>query len=271
MLYSYGMKLGTRLALRGRLRQSLPYLIRPVNYWRAVEYRLVLEAGQFQRGERVLDVGSPKLLALYLARALGCLVTTTDIDRYFVAKQRYVGDLEGLAERLQIGVADGRGLGFASASFDKVYSISVLEHIPGEGDSACAAELGRVLAPGGRCVITVPFWPESRSDYIPARRLYWASHSAQSSAGMVFYQRRYSEADLHERIIGPSGLRLAELSYVGEQLLAGSAKEVADYLPALSGPVQPLLSRALHTAPSASWRALKKPLCALVVLEKDEG
>src|SRR3712207_8939918 len=50
-------------------------------------------------------------------------------------------------------------------TFTKVYSISVLEHIPDDGDTRCAAEIGRVLAPGGTAVLTVPFAPTSRDEY----------------------------------------------------------------------------------------------------------
>lgn len=269
MLYSYGMQVGARLLLRGRTRQSLPYLIRPVNYWRAVEYRIVMDEAGFGPDDRVLDVGSPKLLALYLAKFVGARVVATDIDDYFVKNYSDVRAQEGISpERLTLRVEDGRRLSFADASFSKAYAISVLEHIPDDGDSACVRELARVLEPGGRCLITVPFAPEARDEYIEPASLYWASHSQRDGAGRVFYQRRYGERELHERLIAPSGLRLARLSYVGERVLTGSRRELSDMLPAITGPLQPLMSRMFHSPPVASWRALKKPLCALVVLEK---
>jgi hypothetical protein len=92
-----------------------------------------------------------------------------------------------------------------------------------------------------------------------------------SGDGKVFYQRRYSEDDLFQRLIAPSGLKLKDLKYVGEKLMTDSEGEFSDHLPLISGPVQPLLSKLLHTQPVDSWRALKKPLCALVVLRKPDA
>jgi SAM-dependent methyltransferase len=270
MLYSYGMQVGARLLLRGRTRQSLPYLIRPVNYWRAIEYRIVMAEAGFGPGDRVLDVGSPKLLALYLAGVIGAQVVATDIDDYFVRTYSDVRAQERIpAERLRLQVEDGRRLSFADGSFTRAYAISVLEHIPDDGDSQCVRELARVLEPGGRCLITVPFAPESRDEYIEPAGLYWSAHSRSDSAGRVFYQRRYGEDDLYRRLIGPSGLRLRRLRYVGERVLTRSRRELSDLLPVISGPLQPLMSRMFHSPPVDSWRALKKPLCALVVLEKE--
>lgn len=272
MLVAYGMKVGGKLVLKGKLRLAVPYLGRPVNYWRAVEYRLISDAARFQRRDRVLDVGSPKLLSLYLAKVVGAEVYATDIDDYFVERLETVAEVEGVPpDRLHIRVEDGRQLSFPDQSFDKVYSLSVVEHIPDDGDTACIKEIARVLVPGGECYLTVPFWPESRTDVIADGAVYWTEHSTASGEGQVFYQRRYSEADLSERLIEPSGLQLKELKYVGEKVMTESDGEFSDRLPLLSGPVQPLLSRLLHTKPTASWRELKKPLCALVVLRKPDG
>jgi len=181
--------------------------------------------------------------------------------------------LEGLSpEQFHIGVEDGHQLSFADASSAKIHAISVIEHIPGDGDSMCLREIGRVLAPGGRCVITVPFAPTSRAIYKKARDVYWAQSTGVEEDGRVFFQRRYSEEDLFARVIIPSGLRLCRLRYVGENILTGSARELGEVvLPiilTLLGPVQPLLSRIFHTLPADTWQELRKPLCALVVLEK---
>lgn len=268
-VYGFGMRIGARLLLRGRIRQSLPFLIRPVNYWRALEYSLVLREGEFGRGDRVLDIGSPKLLALYLAKTVGAQVFATDIDDYFVQTYGLIRALERISpEILHVVTEDGRKLRFNDHSFDKVYSISVLQHIPEHGDAECVREIARVLAPGGRCLITVPFAERSGMEYLDRRRVYWARHSAMLNESMVFYQRRYNEQDLFHRLIEPSGLRLRTVKYVGERVLTNVQREVWDYLPVVTGPIQPLLSQLFHTRPADRWRDLKKPLCALIVLER---
>jgi SAM-dependent methyltransferase len=267
MLYRYGLKLGLDLVRHGRVRDALPYLVRPVNYWRTVEYTSVWSEARFERSDRVLDVGSPKLLALYLAERVGAEVCATDIEDYFVARMSRIRAMRRIpSTRLQLGVEDGRSLSYPPGHFSAAYSISVLEHIPGEGDATCIQEIARVLAPGGRCVITVPFAPQSRDEFSDGR-FYWSGSSAVDD-GRVFYQRRYSEDDLHRRLIEPSGLRLRRLAYIGETVRPRSSGEFSDHLPAITGPVQPLLSRAFHTPPAASWRNLAKPLCAIISLEK---
>jgi len=267
-LQAYGVGLGLRLLARRRLVRGLRYVIVPVNYWRSLEYRLVLQECRFAPGERVLDVGSPKLLSLWLADRVGARVVATDIEPYFIEEYGLLSRVRRVSEdRLRLGVQDARRLTFDDASFHKVYSVSVLEHIPAGGDSVAVRELARVLAPGGRCVVTVPFWPESRTDW-RAPDFYWSGASVDDATGRVFYQRRYSEADLRERLIEPSGLRLAALRFVGDRIDAGGGRELCEFLPPVTGPLQPALARALMTRPSDDWRTLRKPLCALVVLEK---
>ena len=53
-------------------------------------------------------------------------------------------------------VADARHLPFRENLFDFATAISSLEHIRGVGDMQAAAEIGRVLGPGGVAIVTVP-------------------------------------------------------------------------------------------------------------------
>jgi SAM-dependent methyltransferase len=268
MLYIFGMILGIKLLLHGEFKRSLRLLILPVNYWRDIEYRLVYEAMGFRGTDKILDIGSPKLLSLYLAKRLGAEVFATDIEDYFVRQYNTLRQVEGIpAGKYHIQVEDGRHLTFANDSFNKVYAISVLEHIPGEGDTECIKEIARVLSQGGRCAITVPFSPTSKVEY-RGGTFYWAGSSTIGEGGNVFYQRRYSEDDLHNRLIVPSGLKVKSVRYVGDRILTNSTKELSDYLSPLLGPLHLLLSRLIHTRPVDSWADLRKPLCALIVLEK---
>jgi SAM-dependent methyltransferase len=243
--------------------------MRPISYWRSLEFRLVWEHGDFQPSNRVLDIGSPKPFCLYLAGSVGAKVHATDIEPYFVNEYKALRDGRGISpERLQIETADGRSLPYPEGSFDRVYSVSVLEHIPGEGDSDCVREMARVLAPGGICLLTVPFWPEGHDVYRDPRSFYWSASSAGSGDGRVFFQRRYDEEDLVRRLIEPSGLQVERLLYVGERVVTRQRLEVADVLPPITGPIDPVLSRLVHTRPVTDWRGLAKPLCAFIKLVK---
>jgi SAM-dependent methyltransferase len=267
-LFVYAMRLGAHLLGAGRLKRGLRYLVEPVHYWRGVEYRLVWNAANFIEGDRVLDVGSPKLLALYLAERVRADVFATDLSDYFLDEFGFLRNARRIpASRLRLEVEDGRRLSYPDATFTKAYSISVIEHVPGDGDSECMREIGRVLRPGGVCLVTVPFAPESELVY-RAPDFYWAASMPAATDGRVFYYRRYSEADLYARLVRPSGLSIERMEYVGERVLKRSGRELTDFLVPPTGPIHPLLSRLAHTGPTSSWRKLAKPLAASLVLVK---
>lgn len=268
-LYGLNLRAGYHLLAARRWMRGLRYLAEPVSYWRSLEFRMVWEHGNFRAGERVLDVGSPKPFSLYLARSVGAVVDSTDIEDYFMDEFALLRDATGVpAEQMPIRVEDGRRLSYADCQFDKVYSVSVIEHIPDDGDIQCARELGRVLAPGGSCLITVPFWPTSKNVYRKPN-FYWSGVSGPEQAGVVFFQRRYSADDLQKRLIEPSGLVAEKVLYVGERVMTRSQDELASIMPRVGlGPFHPLISRAFHTRATDDWTALKKPLCAFLKLTK---
>ena len=74
----------------------------------------------------------------------------------------------GLFERLRF--ADVTALPFADAAFDAAMSLDVLEHVP--DFRGALREFARILRPGGRLVLTVPFHVDAASTETLARR--WA-------------------------------------------------------------------------------------------------
>jgi len=271
MFYRYGVRVAVTSLLHGRVtREVAKNLIVPTNYWRSLEFRLVLEELRASAEDRILDVGSPKLLSLYLADRIGANVYSTDIDPYFV--DDYVAFRDFLrvpADRFHAMKADGRKLPFDDGYFSRIFSVSVVEHIPDHGDSECLRELARTLARGGICVLTVPFAPKSREEHKHKDSFYWSAHMTAGEPGEgTFFQRRYSEADLHTRLIEPSGLEPVKIQYLGDRVSLSGRKEVSEHLHPLLGPLHPVASRLFHAPPSASWRDLKYPLGAIVVLRK---
>ena len=273
MIYTYGLEVGTKLLARGKIIPGLKHLVIPVAYWRTTEFGLTMRYGEFQRTDVILDIGSPKLLSLYLAKTLGADVYSTDIDGYFLPEYQPLREIEGLSpNRFHIEVEHGRELRYPDAFFDKVFSVAVVEHIPDDGDGACLREIGRVLKPGGRCMLTVPFGRTPKNQYRNASDFYWSNLSTKAEDGSVFFQRRYDETGLYERLIHPSGLSLKHLLFVGERVFEASDREFIEHLPPLTevllGPAQASLDRLLQTAPTTDWHSLKKPLCAFITLEK---
>lgn len=103
-------------------------------------------------------------------------------------------------------IEDGTNLSYPDNYFDRVMSISAVEHFEGEsGDTNAMKEIGRVLKPGGRAVVSVPFGRE----YIEREKPYWVG----------YYSRYYDKTTLYERLINPSGLKLIKLIFFGEKAI----------------------------------------------------
>jgi SAM-dependent methyltransferase len=86
--------------------------------------------------------------------------------RFLLEPSKVVGvDISAVGATPDV-LADGAHLPFADASFVIVFSSQVLEHVPNA--DAVLNECARVLVPGGRLVMSVPFfWPlhEEPHDY----------------------------------------------------------------------------------------------------------
>jgi SAM-dependent methyltransferase len=162
-LYGTSVELGVRQLARGdHLREAVRRIVIPLDPSRYLELPWAMERLAARRGDRVLDLASPKLLAVHLARR-GIEVTTVDQLEREIGTWRAVGAGEPL---LHLEVADGRALPFEEASFDHAYSISVLEHIPDDGDAIALRELARMVRPGGRVLVTLPHAPMYREDWL---------------------------------------------------------------------------------------------------------
>lgn len=106
----------------------------------------------------------------------GGMVAAGEID-----PERYVGVLRGDATRLA----------FADASFDRVITSEVLEHIQADVDAI--AELARVLKPGGTFAATVPSWFPEKVNWMLSDEY----HAPKSVGGHV---RIYSATELKAKL-----------------------------------------------------------------------
>jgi SAM-dependent methyltransferase len=188
-----------------RLRHAMRLCLCPVDLWRYVEFQAVLDEYD---GERlVLDVGSPKLLALVFARWFGTTVLASDIAKR-IGPEVAVYARATERGRLVPQVFDAAAMPLADNSVPFVYSVSAIEHIGGDGDTQAVSEFGRVLRPGGKAVVTVPMGPKFREIWVN-RDPY--GHQKTNPEGKVFFSYVYDWAALDERIIKPSGLTLTRL------------------------------------------------------------
>jgi SAM-dependent methyltransferase len=198
---------------------GLKRLALPVSYWRSAEFAYVWRQLQQPAGARILDVGSPKDLAAMLARHRGYEVVATDIlpeavvlSRRYACVQRLEGQGPGLVHS---EIQDGRALPYADASFDAAYSVSVLEHIPDNGDSSAIRELIRIVRPGGTVVVTVPYDRNYRETFVEGP-VYERKPIASEA---LFFERHYDRAALSKRLLGSDLAEVVDLRFWGEGMV----------------------------------------------------
>jgi SAM-dependent methyltransferase len=218
-LYRFSLRLGLRSLRPRHARAALPRLLNPLSYPRGMEYALTLRGLDLPETARVLDIASPKLLFLWLAAKTRLELTATDIRGSFIPSARDLLERLGLADqiggRLRLETQDARSLTYADGRVDAVYSVSVLEHIPDDGDTLALREIARVLRPGGRVSLTVPFSAVCEEEWV-GRDVF---ERRRRRGEKIFFQRRYDNQSLQQRLIMPSGLLEKERAYFGEPAL----------------------------------------------------
>lgn len=208
-LVRFGWRVGLKSCLAGRPALGLKSILNPIRsgYNRYFEFAYLLDQLEKFPTQHLFDLGSPKHLALFLGSRFQKRVTAVDIQDDFL--EPYTA----YAKSLKLGylswqAADGKTLPYPDHCFDGAYSISVLEHIPGKGDSLTAAELKRVLRKKGVCILTLPFAPREE-DIFWNRGVYERDYQGKPN----FFCRLYNNESLQDRIIRPSGLKELDRKY----------------------------------------------------------
>lgn len=186
----------------------------------------------------MLDVGSPKLLASLLDREGHGSWTAVDLLSDEIALWRI------LDPRLDLRVHDARALPYGDGCFDAVVCVSVIEHVPGDGDAEAMREMRRVLRPGGVLHLTTNVSAAPR-DVVAGAAVYGAASVAME--GGHFFERHYSAASLAGRLIGPGWTELAR-EYVRERRPVHRTFFRLRPLSFLAGNLLPLVSARNFTA-----------------------
>jgi SAM-dependent methyltransferase len=194
----FGRSVGIRALLAGERRIGKDLVLTPVHIVRYWEFPFALRHVP-AKAATCLDVGSPRLFSLYVARrSRGTRIRVINPDRLDVAATTTLVRVLGLhnVELEELAVADLAG---DTRRYDAIWSISVVEHIPGDGDRGAIRQLYEALAPGGRLLVTVPVdrraWDEHRE--VDTYRL-----GLPRGPQGYFFQHWYDEEAIRDRLLG---------------------------------------------------------------------
>ena len=261
-VYLFALSCGLRAIRAGLFVEGLKLLMSPVGYWRFLPNAFVLEEFLSRQNPRVLDASSPKLLSLMLSSKTSGEVHATDLDdEKIVTRWERLARAIGLKNYV-VKYEDARRMSYPDESFDLVYSISVIEHIPGDGDSKALAEFRRVLKPEGVLVVEVP--------YRRRREELFAEYDSKGAplAQPQFYERHYDAEWLKERL-EVEGLQVEKRLILGESLPVDpwiATTRLPRLLRIAILPFEPLLAAVNYWARPDDDSG--RPLAALIVYKK---
>lgn len=147
------------LAIEARLRGPFG-LQRWNNRTRIAEYPWAFHATPVEAGMTALEIGGSLAGFQFVLSRLGLEVTNLDPGE--AAERGWPLDESTFAllnrafrTKVQLRKSFLEEAEFADDSFDRIYCISTIEHIPETRLSSLLQEIGRVLRPGGHCVLTI--------------------------------------------------------------------------------------------------------------------
>lgn len=108
---------------------------------------LALKRARLAPGQRALDMGCGRGELLFQLRRAGVEAVGADYAPAALGLAKKTGEAPVLR-------ADARRLPFAAASFDRIFFLGVVDHLPDQDLRACFDEFRRVLKPGGLVLLS---------------------------------------------------------------------------------------------------------------------
>jgi 2-polyprenyl-3-methyl-5-hydroxy-6-metoxy-1,4-benzoquinol methylase len=138
-----------------------PFSFQRNNDTRALEYPWAFEAIGPHRGMRVLEVGGSLAGLQFVLDRSGCEVVNVDPGEasrgrgWPVSEETFKKLNHAFRTNVVLKKCFLQDAGLAAESFDRIVSISVLEHVPENDIEAILVEARRLLKPGGLLIITM--------------------------------------------------------------------------------------------------------------------
>ena len=221
-----------------------------------------LDVANVQAGSRVLDVATgPGTLAILAARS-GAEVTAVDFSEAMIERLRARAAGEGLSN-VRALVGDGQALEVPDRAFDAAFSMFGVIFFPDRARGI--GEMARVLAPGGRAVVSS--WPPVEKS-VPLLASIFASVRA-NVPGLPFRAEGVplGEPDAIRRELSAAGFVDVQ---VGERTVAQDFPSLADAWSSFARSTAPivLLRRKLG---EVAWQAVAERIHADLVSQFGPG
>jgi cyclopropane fatty-acyl-phospholipid synthase-like methyltransferase len=170
---------------------------------------LVLGRTRARAGQRLLDVGcGVGAPAVRIAQATGCDVLGISTSRNHVELANQRAREAGLSERVTFQRADAQELPFEDASFDGVFALESMIHMPER--STVYNEVARVLRPGGRFVLT---------DFIERVPMTAEQQAVRDAFSVGFKLAPFPLLEDFPRMMRAAGLEMLELLNISDNIL----------------------------------------------------
>jgi len=192
----FGFNLGKKLLFKFKFSPRL--LLNPVSIVRYFEFDFVNSSLDFQNGNKILDVSSPYLFGFYISNKCQLEYHYTNPDERDLANVNSISTKMIFKGKYIPKSMDALNLFFPDNYFDKIISISVIEHIKDDGDSNAVKEFWRTLKPGGLFSFTVPVKKIFEIEY---RNRDEYNLDKNDKADKYFFQRIYDNQKIEERLL----------------------------------------------------------------------
>jgi ubiquinone/menaquinone biosynthesis C-methylase UbiE len=213
----YGKKIAfSLLCVKKRAYKKFIYsFCNPVSIVRYFEFPFCKQAINWKKVDKILDVSSPRLFFIYLLNQYPHLkIDAINPDKKDLEETKYIVKVLGLSDRVSLKAENAIQLTYPDEYFDVIISISVIEHIPDNGDKLAIKELWRVLKPNGKLLITVPCMKNYEEEW-REEDVYQLGNPKTNQK--IFFQRFYDDNALQSRLFDSINVEPTIVQFFGEK------------------------------------------------------
>jgi len=213
--FSFGRSTAVKLLRYGLLSPKL--LLNPVSIVRYFEYDFALKSFSLKPSDRVrvLDISSPYLFGFNIASSFDGEYEYINPDKTDLAIVKKYSSKLRFKMTYSVESGDATKMSFSDNSFSHVISISVIEHINGNGDSEAIKEMWRVLQPNGILILTFPVAKSFEEEFSD-------KDTYGLNVGQIkekfFFQRVYDETSIQERLLN----KISDFTILSKELFGES-------------------------------------------------